>query len=79
MKFIGTYFVLISFLLPVSQYAHGQKMSKQVQAQGKNSKKEEDKKRRRKKVMMCHECGKPEVECECEGEGHGTDENHDHH
>ena len=43
------------------------------------------KKNRRKKVMMCHECGKPEIECECEGEEHGVkndqahkDDEHDH-
>ncbi|MAX65927.1 MAG: hypothetical protein QF441_12995 [Bacteriovoracaceae bacterium] len=78
MKFIGTYFVLISFLLPLSQYAYGQKMSEQVQTQTKTTKKEEGKKRRRKKVMMCHECGKPEIECECEGEGHGVGVGHNH-
>ena len=33
-------------------------------------------KNRRKKVMMCHECGKPEVDCECEGEEHGVKDDH---
>ncbi len=27
----------------------------------------EAKKDRKKKVEMCHECGKPEVECDCHG------------
>ena len=42
--------------------------------------KPESKNSRGKKVMMCHECGKPEVDCECEGEGHGVneDEESDH-
>ena len=32
------------------------------------------KKERKKKVQMCHDCGKPEVECTCEGEEHKKDE-----
>ncbi len=29
---------------------------------------------RKKKVEICHECGKPEVNCDCEGEEHKKDE-----
>lgn len=34
----------------------------------------EAKKERKKKVEMCHECGKPEVNCDCEGEEHKEEE-----
>ena len=34
----------------------------------------EEKKERKKKVEMCHECGKPEVNCDCEGEEHKKSE-----
>ncbi len=33
----------------------------------------DDKKDRKKKAEICHECGKPEVNCDCEGEEHRKD------
>ena len=33
-----------------------------------------NKKDRKKKVEMCHECGKPEVNCDCKGEEHRKSE-----
>jgi hypothetical protein len=43
--------------------------SKNVQSVLKEAKKD-----RKKKVEMCHECGKPEVNCDCEGEEHKKSE-----
>lgn len=34
----------------------------------------DSKQNRKKKVDMCHDCGKPEVNCDCEGEEHKKDE-----
>tara|TARA_Y100000768_G_scaffold316879_1_gene252037 strand:- start:3937 stop:4191 length:255 start_codon:yes stop_codon:yes gene_type:complete len=72
MKNLFTFILLLSFafMVPktIAQEANTKKMKSTEQNDG------ETKNRRRKKVMMCHECGKPEVECECEGEGHGVKE-----
>ncbi len=34
----------------------------------------EAKKERKKKIEMCHDCGKPEVDCDCKGEEHKKEE-----
>lgn len=63
-------------LLFISSKIQAQDDVKEVLESKVKEEKEESTLRRRKKVMMCHECGKPEIECKCEGEGHGvhTDE-----
>lgn len=63
--------ILLSALLLVSMSSFAQtepsksKTEGAVEAMVKKVKKE-----RKKKVEMCHECGKPEVQCDCKGEEH---------
>lgn len=52
-----------------SKPVQGTEDSKNVQSVLKEAKKD-----RKKKVEMCHECGKPEVNCDCEGEEHKKSE-----
>jgi len=72
MKLLLISVLSIAFLF-ITNEALAQDNVKEVLESKKETKKESTS-RRRKKVMMCHECGKPEVECECEGEGHGVHE-----
>ncbi len=69
MKILLTALVLSS----LSAFAHEEsakpKAEESVETIVKKSKKE-----RKKKVEMCHECGKPEVQCDCEGEEHKKSE-----
>ena len=71
MKFL----VIVFFLVFTSAQADEIK-SEQTNQQGKNvqSVLKDAKKDRKKKVEMCHDCGKPEVNCDCEGEEHKKDE-----
>ncbi len=56
-------------LLSLSSFAETEpvkpKAEGAVETMVKNGKKD-----RKKKVEMCHECGKPEVNCDCKGEEH---------
>ncbi len=52
-----------------SKPVQGTEDSKNVQSVLKEAKKD-----RKKKVEMCHECGKPEVNCDCDGEEHKKSE-----
>lgn len=60
---------LIAVLFSFSGYAQEtttkEKKETSVESMVKSSKKD-----RKKKVEMCHECGKPEVNCDCKGEEH---------
>lgn len=71
MKFL----LIVCFLVFTSAQADEIK-SEQTNEQGKNvqSVLKDAKKDRKKKVEMCHDCGKPEVNCDCEGEEHKKDE-----
>lgn len=72
MKFL---FVVL-FLVFSSAHAEESKSSEQSAEKGKNVQNvlKDAKKDRKKKVEMCHDCGKPEVNCDCEGEEHKKDE-----
>lgn len=71
MKFL----FIVFFLVFTSAYADEIK-SEQTIEKGKNveSVLKDSKKDRKKKVEMCHDCGKPEVNCDCEGEEHKKDD-----
>jgi len=71
MKFL----FIVFFLGFTSAYADEIK-SEQTTEKGKNveSVLKDSKKDRKKKVEMCHDCGKPEVNCDCEGEEHKKDD-----
>ncbi len=71
MKFL----FIVFFLVFTSAYADEIK-SEQTTEKGKNveSVLKDSKKDRKKKVEMCHDCGKPEVNCDCEGEEHKKDD-----
>lgn len=64
--------VLIVVLTLTSAYAKEAKTSQKLEKENVQSVLKEAKKERKKKVEMCHDCGKPEVNCDCEG--HGKDE-----
>lgn len=61
--------VLIAIIFSFNGYAHEtstkEKKETSVESMVKSSKKD-----RKKKAEMCHECGKPEVNCDCKGEEH---------
>ncbi|MGE3611431.1 MAG: hypothetical protein AB7I27_17695 [Bacteriovoracaceae bacterium] len=69
-------FLLIVFFLVFTSAKADEIKSEQTNEQGKNvqSVLKDAKKDRKKKVEMCHDCGKPEVNCDCEGEEHKKDE-----
>ena len=56
----------LSFTM-LSVSAHEHQEVNQILKGAKEDKPMTKKSRRRKKVEMCHECGKPEVQCDCEG------------
>ena len=60
---------LANFYAEESKPVQATEDSKNVQSVLKEAKKD-----RKKKVEMCHECGKPEVNCDCEGEEHKKSE-----
>jgi hypothetical protein len=61
--------VLIVVLTLTSAYAKEAKTSQKLEKENVQSVLKEAKKERKKKVEMCHDCGKPEVNCDCEGHG----------
>ncbi|MBD66238.1 MAG: hypothetical protein CME62_13590 [Halobacteriovoraceae bacterium] len=78
MKNLFTFILLAAFVIILPEASAQESNTKTMKPT--EAKENQTKPRRRKKVMMCHECGKPEVECECEGEGHGVEhEEHSDH
>jgi hypothetical protein len=69
MKILLTALVLSSLPAFAHEESAKPKAEESVETIVKKSKKE-----RKKKVEMCHECGKPEVQCDCEGEEHKKSE-----
>lgn len=69
-------FLLIALFLTFSFAYAKEPKSEQTTKNEKNvqSVLKDAKKDRKKKAEMCHECGKPEVNCDCEGEEHKKDE-----
>lgn len=64
--------VLLIVVFTLSAHANEAQTSQKVEKENVQSVLKEAKKERKKKVEMCHDCGKPEVNCDCEG--HGKDE-----
>jgi hypothetical protein len=63
--------LLLLGLLIVSTFAiaHNESKAKNTE-DGVEALVKKSKNTRKKKVEMCHECGKPEVNCDCKGEEH---------
>lgn len=59
----------IIVLTLTSVYANEAKTSQKAEKENVQNVLKEAKKERKKKVEMCHDCGKPEVNCDCEGHG----------
>lgn len=60
---------LIVVLTLTSAYANEVKTTQKVEKGNVQNVLKEARKERKKKVEMCHDCGKPEVNCDCEGHG----------
>lgn len=62
--------ILISLMVSGTAIADEVKTSKSETKSTVQEIVKEGKSSRKKKVEMCHDCGKPEVECDCKGEEH---------
>lgn len=68
-------FLIVVLLSLSSSYATESKTDQNVEkTKSVQSVLKDAKQSRKKKVEMCHDCGKPEVNCDCEGEEHKKDE-----
>ena len=60
----------LALLTSVGAFAQTSSETTETKAQPVENMVKEAKKDRKKKVEMCHDCGKPEVQCDCKGEEH---------